>query len=107
LALSRAIGDFEFKQNPNLAPEDQIVTGMITKFFFLFLYYYIFNISRSITAFPDVRKEQITSDTEFLVLACDGNLLLLFNFHNSKLFIFINCHPLFRYMGLSYFTASS
>jgi len=49
LALSRAIGDFEFKQNPNLSPEDQIVT-----------------------AFPDVKKEQITSETEFLVLACDG-----------------------------------
>jgi protein phosphatase 2C family protein 2/3 len=28
LALSRAIGDFEFKQNPNLAPENQIVTGL-------------------------------------------------------------------------------
>ncbi|GET03973.1 phosphatase 2C-like domain-containing protein [Rhizophagus clarus] len=49
LALSRAIGDFEFKQNPNLSPELQIVT-----------------------AFPDVKKEEITADTEFLVLACDG-----------------------------------
>lgn len=49
LALSRAIGDFEFKQNPNLSPEQQIVT-----------------------AYPDVRKEDITEETEFLVLACDG-----------------------------------
>lgn len=49
LALSRAIGDFEFKQNPNLSPEKQIVT-----------------------AFPDVKKEDITEKSEFLVLACDG-----------------------------------
>lgn len=49
LALSRAIGDFEFKQNPSLSPEDQIVT-----------------------AYPDVKKEKITEETEFLVLACDG-----------------------------------
>lgn len=49
LALSRAIGDFEFKQNPSLTPENQIVT-----------------------AYPDVRKEEITEKTEFLVLACDG-----------------------------------
>ena len=27
LALSRALGDFEFKQNSFLPPEDQIVTG--------------------------------------------------------------------------------
>ncbi|CAI2179476.1 10160_t:CDS:10 [Funneliformis geosporum] len=43
LALSRAIGDFEFKQNPNLSPEEQIVTELI-----------------------------IREKTEFLVLACDG-----------------------------------
>lgn len=49
LALSRAIGDFEFKQNPNLSPEEQIVT-----------------------AFPDVKKEKLTDEAEFLVLACDG-----------------------------------
>ncbi len=27
LALSRALGDFEFKMNATLGPEDQIVTG--------------------------------------------------------------------------------
>jgi len=27
LALSRALGDFEFKTNATLGPEDQIVTG--------------------------------------------------------------------------------
>ena len=29
LALSRAIGDFEFKQNATLPPTEQIVTGMV------------------------------------------------------------------------------
>ncbi|KAK9763893.1 Protein phosphatase 2C 2 [Basidiobolus ranarum] len=49
LALSRAIGDFEFKQNMKLNPEDQVVT-----------------------ANPDVETHSITSDDEFIVLACDG-----------------------------------
>lgn len=49
LALSRAIGDFEFKKKADLPPEQQIVT-----------------------AFPDVVVHDITEDDEFLVLACDG-----------------------------------
>src|ERR1700733_14424101 len=49
LALSRAIGDFEFKKTAELPPEQQIVT-----------------------AFPDVTEHEITSDDEFIVLACDG-----------------------------------
>lgn len=49
LALSRAIGDFEFKKKADLPPEQQIVT-----------------------AFPDVVSHDITPDDEFLVLACDG-----------------------------------
>jgi protein phosphatase PTC2/3 len=49
LALSRAIGDFEFKKSPELSPEAQIVT-----------------------AFPDVEVHELTADDEFLVLACDG-----------------------------------
>lgn len=49
LALSRAIGDFEFKKSADLSPEQQIVT-----------------------AFPDVVTHEITSDDEFLVIACDG-----------------------------------
>lgn len=49
LALSRAIGDFEFKQNKNLPSEDQ-----------------------AITAKPDVTIHKITQEDEFLVLACDG-----------------------------------
>lgn len=49
LALSRAIGDFEFKKCADLAPEQQIVT-----------------------AYPDVTVHEITEDDEFLVIACDG-----------------------------------
>jgi len=49
LALSRAIGDFEFKKSGDLPPEAQIVT-----------------------AFPDVSVHAISDDDEFLVIACDG-----------------------------------
>ncbi|ORZ30312.1 phosphatase 2C-domain-containing protein [Catenaria anguillulae PL171] len=49
LALSRALGDFEFKQSPDLPPERQIVT-----------------------ADPDIRQAKIEPDHEFLILACDG-----------------------------------
>jgi protein phosphatase 2C family protein 2/3 len=49
LALSRAIGDFEFKKSAELAPEQQIVT-----------------------AYPDVVVHEIGDDDEFLVVACDG-----------------------------------
>lgn len=51
LALSRAIGDFEFKKSADLPPEQQIVT-----------------------AFPDVTIHEIGEDDEFLVIACDGGL---------------------------------
>ncbi|KAK1229863.1 Protein phosphatase 2C 2 [Marasmius sp. AFHP31] len=49
LALSRAIGDFEFKKNYALTPEKQ-----------------------AITADPDVTVHDRTEEDEFLVLACDG-----------------------------------
>lgn len=49
LALSRAIGDFEFKRSASLPPEEQVVT-----------------------VFPDVMEHDITPDDEFLILACDG-----------------------------------
>jgi len=51
LALSRAIGDFEFKKGADLAPEQQIVT-----------------------AYPDVVTHDISEDDEFLVIACDGEI---------------------------------
>lgn len=49
LALSRAIGDFEFKKSADLPPEQQIVT-----------------------AFPEVTVHELGDDDEFLVVACDG-----------------------------------
>ncbi|KAL9937115.1 hypothetical protein V8E36_004350 [Tilletia maclaganii] len=49
LALSRALGDFEFKGNHSLSPEEQAVT-----------------------ADPDVIVHSMTGEEEFLVLACDG-----------------------------------
>jgi protein phosphatase PTC2/3 len=49
LALSRAIGDFEFKKSAELSPEQQIVT-----------------------AYPDVISHDISEDDEFLIIACDG-----------------------------------
>ncbi|ODV86038.1 hypothetical protein CANARDRAFT_28088 [[Candida] arabinofermentans NRRL YB-2248] len=49
LALSRGIGDFEFKSSHNLPAEEQAVT-----------------------AYPDVIEHDVSSDDEFVVLACDG-----------------------------------
>jgi hypothetical protein len=51
LALSRALGDFEFKKNCSLTPDHQIIT-----------------------ADPDVTLHDITEEEEFLVLASDGAL---------------------------------
>lgn len=47
--MSRAIGDFEFKQNFSLEPEKQIVT-----------------------ADPEIISHSVNGEEEFLVLACDG-----------------------------------
>lgn len=49
LALSRALGDFDFKRDYFRLPEEQIVTAL-----------------------PDIISHEITPDDEFLVLACDG-----------------------------------
>lgn len=49
LNLSRAIGDLRYKGNEQLAAADQIISAQ-----------------------PDVREIQLTSDDWFLVLACDG-----------------------------------
>ena len=46
---SRAMGDFSFKQNANLSPEDQIVSGC-----------------------PDVVCRSVSQDWQFVLLACDG-----------------------------------
>lgn len=49
LNLSRAIGDLEYKKNPNLLPAEQIITST-----------------------PDVFQLGRTPDDEFMIIACDG-----------------------------------
>lgn len=49
LALSRAMGDFIFKRNSKIPPEEQIVT-----------------------AYPDVIVKDVQEEHEFIVIACDG-----------------------------------
>ncbi|KAF7723192.1 Protein phosphatase 2C 2 [Apophysomyces ossiformis] len=49
LALSRALGDFDFKANTKLPPEKQAVS-----------------------AEPDIIEHELTDNDEFVVLACDG-----------------------------------
>jgi len=71
--LSRAIGDFEFKQNYGLEPEKQIVT-----------------------ADPDIEIHRIDGEEEFLVLACDGKSIAR-SPHSEK----FSSPSLNRYLGLS------
>ncbi len=49
LALSRSMGDFEYKSNTIMKAEDQIIT-----------------------AFPDITVEKITAESDFIICACDG-----------------------------------
>ncbi|KAL6650991.1 hypothetical protein ACP70R_009916 [Stipagrostis hirtigluma subsp. patula] len=49
IAIARAIGDLGYKDNTALTAEEQAVT-----------------------AFPDVRTEEINDDAEFMIIACDG-----------------------------------
>lgn len=49
LALSRAIGDFDFKKNESLPVEDQVVT-----------------------CDPEITERAIQHGDEFFVVACDG-----------------------------------
>lgn len=66
ISTSRALGDFEFKQASNLQPDRQMIT-----------------------AYPDITVTEITRDTEFIVLACDG----IWDVHNSQWVVdFIHDH---------------
>ena len=49
LALSRSIGDLEYKNDKSRPLREQMIT-----------------------ADPDIRKEAIANDTSFLIIACDG-----------------------------------
>lgn len=68
LALSRALGDFEYKSNSQLNWKEQAVT-----------------------AFPDCRIEPIDRQTQYVLLACDGIWDVLssqeaIDFMNTKLY---------------------
>lgn len=73
LALSRAIGDFEFKRSAELSPEQQIVT-----------------------AYPDVVVHEISENDEFLVVACDGRFA-------RQAGLLIIAKLVYRYLGLPVF----
>ncbi len=47
--LSRSIGDLKYKREKFLKPHEQ-----------------------PITAFPEIRKRELTKNCDFLILACDG-----------------------------------
>lgn len=47
--LSRSLGDLEYKQNKKIPAEEQMIT-----------------------ANPEIKIENLTSDCDFLILACDG-----------------------------------
>ncbi len=47
--MSRSLGDLEYKQNRRLSPADQMIT-----------------------AYPEIMIENLTSDVQFMVIACDG-----------------------------------
>ena len=49
LNLSRSLGDFEYKQDKNLSPKDQMIT-----------------------AYPEINIEIIDDNCEFIIVACDG-----------------------------------
>jgi serine/threonine protein phosphatase PrpC len=49
LNLSRSLGDLEYKSDKSLPAEKQMIT-----------------------AFPEIKVEKIVSDSEFLIIACDG-----------------------------------
>lgn len=49
LNLTRAIGDLEYKKNPALKPQDQIIS-----------------------AFPDVMERKIAKDDVYMLIGCDG-----------------------------------
>lgn len=76
LALSRAVGDFSFKQNANLSPEDQIVSGC-----------------------PDVVSRTVSEDWEFILLACDGIWDVLSNQVGPLLLLKYLFHPLYEFLA--------
>ena len=87
LALSRAIGDFNFKSNQRLKPEEQIITGMSLSLSLslsrtcMHLYTSLLNFPHALLystlADPEIITTEIHPKDEFVVLACDGKCLVL------------------------------
>lgn len=63
LALSRALGDFEFKKNYSLSAEKQVIT-----------------------ADPDVLVHDLTDEDEFLIIACDGMQLIALKLYGADFY---------------------
>lgn len=74
LALSRALGDFKFKQNKKLQAERQIVTGTFGFVYdvFSFANEKKMNVELSFVAYPDVEIHDIDESWDFVLLASDG-----------------------------------
>ncbi|VDO94092.1 unnamed protein product [Soboliphyme baturini] len=68
LAMSRALGDFIYKQNEQKSPQEQIVVGTKSSICDVFDSCIVVCYS----AYPDVISRKITDDDEFILLACDG-----------------------------------
>ena len=56
LALSRAIGDFDYK--PNTPPKDAQTQWFLN--------------NHMVTALPDIQVKPLHKDVEFIIIACDG-----------------------------------
>lgn len=77
LALSRALGDFKFKQNKKLQAERQIVTGSFEYFYGALAFFFVnrkwkINVELFFVAYPDVEIHDIDETWDFVLLASDG-----------------------------------
>lgn len=81
--MSRALGDFEFKMNATLGPDDQIVTGMFVELkriigidicssYMKEMGFLTLALTSFQLANPVIVEHKLTEEDEFLVLACDG-----------------------------------
>jgi protein phosphatase 2C family protein 2/3 len=71
LALSRALGDFEFKQRTDLSAEEQAVTGKRGTDRVVVAHHPLYFE----LADPDVTQHKLTSKDDFIIVACDGKFV--------------------------------
>lgn len=73
LALSRALGDFKYKQNKKVKAERQIVTGLLKNLISQKFDSQLLNFHfHSFAAYPDVEIHDIDESWEFALIASDG-----------------------------------